>query len=38
MGAFMCIAKNGVPPPVSKRMVLNVNCESHESRVTSETS
>lgn len=25
MGAFMCIAKNGVPPPVSKRMVLNVN-------------
>ena len=30
MGAFMCIAKNGVPPPVSKRMVLNVNCESHE--------
>ena len=27
MGAFMCIANNGVPPTISKRIVLNVNCE-----------
>ena len=27
MGAFMCIAKNDVPPTVSKRIVLNVNCK-----------
>eukprot|EP00095_Tigriopus_kingsejongensis_P011549 maker-scaffold33_size549341-snap-gene-4.31 protein:Tk11549 transcript:maker-scaffold33_size549341-snap-gene-4.31-mRNA-1 annotation:"PREDICTED: lachesin-like" len=25
MGAFMCIANNGVPPTVSQRVVLNVN-------------
>eukprot|EP00094_Tigriopus_californicus_P006670 TCALIF_06422-PA protein Name:"Similar to Lac Lachesin (Drosophila melanogaster)" AED:0.14 eAED:0.14 QI:0/0.87/0.66/0.88/0.87/1/9/0/429 len=27
MGAFMCIANNGVPPTVSQRVVLNVNFE-----------
>ena len=28
MGRYMCIAKNGVPPAVSKTIQLNVNCES----------
>ena len=27
MGAYLCIASNGVPPTVSKRITLNVNCE-----------
>jgi neurotrimin len=27
MGAYMCVAKNGVPPAVSKILQLNVNCE-----------
>ena len=27
MGAFFCIAKNKVPPSVSKRIMLNVNCK-----------
>lgn len=28
MGAYLCIASNDVPPAVSKRVILNVNCES----------
>jgi hypothetical protein len=27
MGAYMCIAKNGVPPAVSKRIQLGIDCE-----------
>lgn len=27
MGTYMCIASNGVPPSVSKRMMLHVHCE-----------
>ena len=27
MGAYLCIARNDVPPTVSKRISLNVNCE-----------
>lgn len=27
MGTYMCIASNGVPPSVSKQMMLHVNCE-----------
>ena len=27
MGRYMCIARNGVPPAVSKTIQLNVNCE-----------
>ena len=27
MGAYLCIAKNKVPPPVSKRIMLQVHCE-----------
>jgi hypothetical protein len=27
MGAYLCIAKNEVPPAVSKRVNLKVNCE-----------
>lgn len=27
MGAYLCIASNGVPPSVSKRMMLHVHCE-----------
>ena len=27
MGFYMCIAKNGVPPAVSKTMKISVNCE-----------
>ncbi len=27
MGAYLCIASNDVPPAVSKRIMLNVNCE-----------
>lgn len=29
MGAYLCIASNDVPPAVSKRVILNVNCKSH---------
>lgn len=28
-GAYLCIAKNEVPPAVSKRVFLNVNCKAH---------
>ncbi len=27
MGAYMCIAQNGVPPAVSKRIQLGIDCE-----------
>lgn len=27
MAAYMCIASNDVPPAVSKRVPLNVNCK-----------
>ena len=27
MGSYMCVAKNGVPPAVSKIVQLNVNCK-----------
>lgn len=27
MGAYLCIASNGVPPSISKRVVLMVQCE-----------
>ena len=27
MGAYLCIARNGVQPAVSKRIILNVDCE-----------
>lgn len=27
MGAYLCIASNGIPPSVSKRIMLVVNCE-----------
>ena len=27
MGAYMCIASNGVPPTVSKRIMVNVHCK-----------
>lgn len=27
MGAYLCIASNGVPPSVSKRIILDVECE-----------
>lgn len=27
MGAYLCIASNEVPPAVSKRISLSVNCE-----------
>lgn len=27
MGAYLCIASNGVPPTVSKRISLTVHCE-----------
>ena len=29
MGAYMCIARNGVPPAVSKRIELGIDCEYH---------
>jgi hypothetical protein len=28
MAAYLCIASNGVPPTVSKRISLSVECES----------
>ena len=27
MGAYLCIASNGVPPSVSRRIMVNVNCK-----------
>lgn len=27
MGSYLCIASNGVPPSVSKRISLNIHCE-----------
>ena len=27
MGVYLCIASNGVPPAVSKRIYINVHCE-----------
>ena len=27
MGAYMCIASNGIPPAVSKRIHLGIDCE-----------
>ena len=27
-GAYLCIASNGVPPSVSKRIILDVECKS----------
>lgn len=32
MGAYLCIASNGVPPSVSKRILLNVHCKQHRRR------
>ena len=29
MGAYLCIARNSVPPQVSKRVLLHVHCESN---------
>lgn len=29
MGVYLCIATNGVPPSVSKRINVSVDCESH---------
>jgi hypothetical protein len=31
MGAYLCIASNGVPPSVSKRIMVNVHCKFHVS-------
>nr|CAH7758194.1 unnamed protein product [Callosobruchus chinensis]CAH7762995.1 unnamed protein product [Callosobruchus chinensis] len=28
MGAYLCIATNGVPPSVSKRIIVDVECKS----------
>ena len=33
MGAYMCIARNGVPPAVSKTVQLNVNCKKRPRRI-----
>ena len=27
MGAYLCIASNGIPSPVSKRIMVHVHCE-----------
>lgn len=27
MGAYLCIASNGIPPSVSKRIMVSVHCE-----------
>ena len=27
MGAYLCIAQNGVPPSISKRIILTVECK-----------
>lgn len=31
MGAYLCIASNGVPPSVSKRIMIKVHCEFNPS-------
>ena len=28
MGAYLCIASNGVPPTISKRIMVSVHCKS----------
>jgi hypothetical protein len=33
MGVYLCIASNGVPPTVSKRIYVSVDCESHISHL-----
>ena len=33
MGAYMCIASNGVPPAVSKRIKLGVDCKQAKSHL-----
>ena len=35
MGAYLCIAQNGVPPSISKRIILTVECEYHSPHVRS---
>lgn len=30
MGAYLCIATNGVPPSVSKRIILDVECKFYQ--------
>ena len=30
MGVYMCIAKNGIPPAVSKTIRLGIDCEREE--------
>ncbi len=29
MGAYLCIASNGIPSPVSKRIMVHVHCEKN---------
>ena len=31
MGAYLCIAQNGVPPAVSRRIILQVKCTKVDS-------
>ena len=33
LGAYLCIAKNEVPPAVSKRVFLNVNCKTSNMKI-----
>lgn len=33
MGAYLCIASNGVPPTVSKRVKVSVDCEYSTRRI-----
>lgn len=37
MGAYLCIATNGVPPTVSKRITVDVECEFVEIRMHTHT-
>ena len=32
MGAYLCIANNGVPPSVSRRVVVNVHCKNSKQK------
>jgi hypothetical protein len=34
MGAYLCIAANGIPSPVSKRIMVHVHCELKELKKT----
>lgn len=34
MGSYLCIASNGVPPSVSKRIVLDVECKCDIEKIT----